>query len=99
MPHYKDGSPAAVGDLVKGIGYNVKDKDGKLATIVGTVVGIVPNADACNVRIAHVLVEQGPFSSLTVENGLMYKHDSADAGLRCRVNIEYGETKAFEKIA
>ena len=38
MPHYKDGSSAAVGDVVKGKGYNLKDEQGELREIVGVIV-------------------------------------------------------------
>lgn len=52
MPHYKDGTVAKVGDIVKGKGYNVKDEAGQLKELVGVVVG-VELSSSCNLRLAH----------------------------------------------
>lgn len=43
--HYKDGTQAMVGDLVKGTCYNTK------GVIVGVMLGITPGATACNCRV------------------------------------------------
>jgi len=51
MPHYKDGTEAKVGDLIKGTGYNIKDDSGKPAVIVGTLIQITPKTDSCNLVI------------------------------------------------
>jgi hypothetical protein len=40
MPHYVDGTPAQIGDIAQGKGYNIKDENGDLKEIVGLVVGI-----------------------------------------------------------
>jgi len=41
MPHYKDGGPAYVGDVLKTV-------DGR----IGTVVNIMPSCTACNAQVA-----------------------------------------------
>jgi hypothetical protein len=46
MPHYKDGTPAEVGDFVKGKPYNTGHE------IVGTVVQITEGTDSCNCIVA-----------------------------------------------
>jgi hypothetical protein len=51
MPHYKDGTEAKVGDLIKGTGYNIKDANGQPAVISGTLIQITPNSDSCNLVI------------------------------------------------
>lgn len=56
MPYYKDGTPVEIGDVCKGVGYNVKSDDGELKEIVGTVVGIVPGSVSCNIQVAHVVL-------------------------------------------
>lgn len=77
MPHYKDGTPAEVGDVVKGKGYNVKHE------IIGKVVAVKPS-DSCNLEVECVA---RPFGGMADE-----KRDA-------KLLTEYGETKAFEKIA
>lgn len=44
--HYKDGTEAKVGDLVKGTCYNTK------GVVVGVMLGITPGSTACNCRVA-----------------------------------------------
>src|SRR3972149_6934345 len=46
--HYKSGEEARLGDIVRGIGYNVKRE------IEGIVVGLTPGADTCNLQVAHL---------------------------------------------
>jgi hypothetical protein len=48
MPHYKNGVPAEVGDLVKGQPYNTPHE------IVGTVIQITEGTDCCNCIVAFV---------------------------------------------
>lgn len=48
MPHYKDGTPAALGDIVKGKPYNTSHE------IVGEVIQITPAADSCNCMVAFI---------------------------------------------
>jgi hypothetical protein len=49
MPHYADGTPAEVGDKVKGIPYNTKGKE-----VVGTLIQITEDTDSCNCIVAFV---------------------------------------------
>lgn len=48
--HYKDGTEAKAGDLVKGTVYNTK------GVIVGVMLGITPVSSACNCRVALIRV-------------------------------------------
>lgn len=49
MPHYKDGTPAEIGDNVKGIPYNTKGKE-----VVGTLIQITEDSQSCNCIVAFV---------------------------------------------
>ncbi|HEV8642154.1 MAG TPA: hypothetical protein VGV13_13725 [Methylomirabilota bacterium] len=46
MPHYRDGTEANVGDVVRGRGYNIGHE------IIGKVLSITPGAETCNLSIA-----------------------------------------------
>jgi hypothetical protein len=46
MPHYKDGTPAEVGDFVKGKPYNTDHE------VVGTLVQITEGTESCNCIVA-----------------------------------------------
>jgi len=46
--HYKDGTEAKVGDLVKGTTYNTP----KGSIQIGVMLGITPGSSACNCRVA-----------------------------------------------
>lgn len=46
--HYKDGTEAKVGDVVKGTVYNY----GRGKEIVGTMISITPGSDSCNCQVA-----------------------------------------------
>lgn len=76
MPHYKDGTAAKVGDVIKGKPYNTPHE------VVGVVVGITPDSESCNLRVA-----------FTTRGG----GDNLDAPYPVQ-RIDYGETKAFEKV-
>lgn len=47
--HYKDGTPAKIGDVVKGPHPNGPDDSGR--TIIGTVIAAYPGADSCNINV------------------------------------------------
>ena len=47
MPHYKDGTPAQVGDIVRGKGYNVPHE------VVGRVMRVTADKH-CNLTVACV---------------------------------------------
>lgn len=48
MAHYKDGTPAAIGDVVRGRGYNVPHG------VQGVVTGITPGAGSCDIHVAYL---------------------------------------------
>ncbi len=88
MPHYKNGMPAGVGDIVKGRGYNVPHE------IIGKVLGIVEGSDACNLTVACIAKNSMVLRSIpegSVNMGVQYSE--------VRATIEYGQADAFEKIA
>jgi hypothetical protein len=89
MPHYADGTPAQVGDFAKGTPYNTPHE------VVGTVVGIVPNTDACNLRIVFVKPHIGGNG---MQNFYRYVHNYGDAPIDLEIAMDYGATKDFVKI-
>lgn len=48
MPHYIDGTPAKVGDHVRGMLCNTKHE------VAGTLVSISPGSEACNGQVAFI---------------------------------------------
>ena len=102
MPHYKDGSEAKVGDNVKGYGYNVKHPDGTQKLIHGVVIGIVPDSQSCNIRVAHITTHKLPQSfeyptaELFHQVGVLTTIGNESCG--ATVSLEYGECSSFEKI-
>src|SRR5690242_20281314 len=97
MPHYKDGTPAEIGDLVRGRGYNVKRE------ISGVVCG-VKEAETCNLVIAHMVPTVPGDNGSIVQAGPSSKKDEAGNDTITttvafvRIEHEYGEAAAFEKI-
>jgi len=85
MPHYKDGTEAKVGDLVKGKGYNVPHE------IIGKVVN-VRQGENCTLSIAFVGISTPIYAGVNDNLGTPFA--------RCHViaDIEYGDTNCFEKI-
>lgn len=100
MPHYKDGTEAKIGDVVRGKGYNVE------AVIIGTVVGITPGSASCNIQVAHVVTKE--FDGAYPDHNLFVQKcvigcgaDGGKAGtpkVGAGVNLEYGQCDAFEKV-
>ena len=96
MPHYKDGTEAKVGDVVKGKPYNTP------CEVVGTVVQITPGSESCNLVVAFTHVER----ISTEEQNTLAKHAhgvrhvfiSRDGPMLVLGKTDYGETKAFEKL-
>lgn len=83
VPHYKDGSEAKVGDLVRGHGYNVKHE------IIGRVVNIRPG-EACTLSVAFV----GAVTPLYFLDG----SEKPFAACHVVADIEYGDTVGFNKV-
>jgi hypothetical protein len=109
MPHYKDGTGAKVGDVVKGIGYNVKDENGQLKEIIGTVVGITPGSMSCNIQVAHIVTRQvdADFASWQAMYDFFEQKGVTGCGAEggtdnkwvvAKVCLEYGQCDHFEKI-
>lgn len=67
--HYKDGTPAHLGDVVKGRGYNLP------YDAQGVVVGLNPGQEGCSIHVATVRLHQplgtqsAPFPVLYEEHG------------------------------
>lgn len=114
MPHYADGTPANVGDFVKGKPYNTDHE------IVGTLVQITEGTASCNCIVAFVepsLVPAGIGEYLWVFNKLglpVPAHIRRPKGGVIRnvpqvqpleetlflvPKTDYGEVRAFTKIA
>ncbi len=89
MPHYKDGTEAKIGDLVKGTGYNVKHE------IIGKVVNVRPG-ESCTLSVAYV----GAASRVYYCWDGLKNPDPSVPFCECRAEpcIEFGDTKCFEKI-
>ena len=95
MPHYKDGTEAKLGDLVKGRGYNV-DRE-----IVGKVIQIA-KAESCNLAIAHI----GHGSQVLFSDAKLPQPHAENAEGHTQIGyhvivtpvVEYGQADAFEKI-
>jgi len=107
MPHYRDGTPAQIGDLVRGTGYNVKHADGSRRVIVGHLMQLT-QAESCNVQVAYTSVEWLPaefrlpdFKSFVEAPGVLVRAFSTPEGTRfarVHVSIEYGQADEFELI-
>lgn len=67
--HYRDGTEAKLGDLVRGRGYNIKHE------VHGIVVGLTPGHTSCNIHIATLRAAQPlgletlPHPTLVEEHG------------------------------
>jgi hypothetical protein len=91
VPHYADGTEAKNGDIVKGKPYNTAYE------VTGVVVGVIPDSDACNVRVAFTK----PGVPFTREGRKFHitEYDPSGEGQTVEVEVDYGETRAFSKIA
>lgn len=97
MPHYKHGTLAKIGDIVKGKGYNCRGPDGELKEIVGIVIEVRTNnsadgkdyAGACTLTVAYLEI-CGPDHPDQRKLGC--------GAVWVRPGLEYGDTVGFEKI-
>jgi hypothetical protein len=87
MPHYKSGTAAAIGDIVKGRGYNIPHE------IIGKVTAINQDSDTCNLTIACVTKE-----SMVLRAALLDPSSLLIDYSEVRATLEYGQADAFEKI-
>lgn len=102
MPHYADGSPAAVGDFVTGKPYNTDH------VIAGTIVSITADAESCNCQVAFTEVidlevyrKPGGRPRMAVgPDGLAPSEQHSTSGpFTVRVPcLDYGEVRAFTKV-
>lgn len=97
MPHYKDGTEAKVGDLVKGTTYNRNDR-----VIVGTVMEVVPDSEAYNLRVAFVSLERllpARAIELLERSAFTQTFRTSDGDVfLIEPDYDYGETRAFELV-
>ena len=98
MPHYADGTPAEVGDLVRGKTYNYATE------VVGTVIHISPGTEQCNCQVAFCDVR--PAESLLAAYGgpigAFVSSVSTGEGVKQVAvvpRVDYGETKAFSLVS
>lgn len=67
--HYKNGTPAHLGDIVKGKGYN------RPYEVQGIVVGLTPGAGSCDIHVATLITAQpagtdrAPYPAIYEEHG------------------------------
>jgi hypothetical protein len=108
MPHYKDGTPAEIGDFVKGVPYNNGGKE-----IVGTMVQITEGTESCNCIVAFVdpAATSLPIYELQQANialppvltrrkgGRIRETDPGEQEhLLLRAKFDYGAVKDFTKV-
>lgn len=108
MPHYQDGTPARVGDVVRGKGYNVRGPDGQLREIIATVLQVTPGSDHCNVQLAYLdVVELAadvrlPQCEHFEPKGLLHSDYHTDPKAPrhrlVRARLEYGEAGHFTLV-
>ncbi len=102
MPHYRDGTEAKVGDLVRGVSYNREKRQ-----IVGTIIQITPGVETCNCMVAFASIKPLP----KLPDDAKPWHELLPAfGARCTYHsdghlsvvlhdVDYGETREFELVA
>lgn len=87
--HYKNGTPAKLGDLVKGVGYNVAYE------IQGIVAHLNPHQEECNITIIHIKAA----GKYTPDAFRVFANPyDVDNPVHIVYGIEYGCTRDFEKI-
>lgn len=93
MPHYKDGTEAKIGDLVKGKPYNTE------GVVVGTVIGITANQESCNLRVGFLEATPlaRPPARMAIPTPLVHRDPDGNSSLLV-IAVDYGETKAFELL-
>jgi hypothetical protein len=96
MPHYADGTPAMVGDIVRGNGYN----ESKNREIVG-IVADVREGDSCTLSVVYTIAEDlpkelQPWHLTTYRDALLLTLGSGTKAYRLK--LEYGDTKGFNKV-
>lgn len=88
MPHYKNGTPAAIGDTVRGRGYNITHD------VQGVVVGLTPGTGACDIHLA-VLTAGKPAGTVTIPMLTLVEEHGTCAAFEL-VHRPYWATPPFE---
>ena len=73
MSHYKDGTEARLGDLVRGRGYNLKHE------VQGVVVGLSPGQGSCDIHVATLRPMQGTGTQPCVYPTIYEEHGTCAA--------------------
>lgn len=100
MPHYKDGSPAHVGDFVIGKPYNTPRE------VVGELLSITPGVEVCNCQVAFLetienfseFIAKQP-SPIVFAKGARNNGDGTLTTIGLIPRIDYGETRAFQLVS
>jgi hypothetical protein len=104
MARYKDGTPAQVGDIVRGMGYNVTGPDGRLKEIVGQVISITRDAATCSLSVAFIKRKALPADFRYPDSELFSTHRGLiivgheGEWSAIQADMEYGQADHFEKI-
>jgi hypothetical protein len=100
--HYKDGTAAKVGDLVKGTAYNTKNPDGSPRVLYAQMLKTTPGSETCNYVVAFVVVPLKPEEERFIrDNSLSYAFPlvcTQDGAQRLVAKSDYSECKAFELV-
>jgi hypothetical protein len=96
MPHYKDGSTAKVGDLVKGKPYSMQHE------VVGEIVSIAPRRKTrnCQVAFVHRLQPDAPtfYGGPSTYSKVVALRIATGELIFLGLGVDYGQAEAFEKI-
>lgn len=87
--HYQDGTPAQLGDIVRGQGYNLPHE------IIGTVVGLIPGAISCNLRVTTTRVRRIQEDQGLQVVGLVYRDQPEAPAHVIEPIIEFGAAADF----
>lgn len=94
MPHYADGTPAKVGDVVVGQGYNVK-------CVIAGVVTHVRKGASCTLTVAYPECSMDLNQVAGLPGRLVYTGEAEEEKPRVgfvALREEYGDTKCFRKV-
>ncbi len=90
--HYKDGTLAKVGDMVKGKTYNQPN------VIAGTMVSITPGHDSCNCKIAYIEIsdlDKIGFNNIQV---VSFTRDTQGKMVPLVIKEDYGQCDWLDKV-
>jgi hypothetical protein len=90
MPHYKDGTPAKEGDVVKGKPYNTSHE------VTGIIFNINPGEETCNCMV--IFPTKVNLDEVAYGDFVKILNDRGGGKIAFGLYADYGEVKAFEKI-